>query len=96
VASLRLNDPTEKFRTRWGGWLVSSRGFGLKINYPTTLRYRDAEGELVLGCEVIYGPRYSVRLYQDTWPPMSSPRRWQIVDNIRRAFASKDWDLYGY
>jgi hypothetical protein len=82
--------------------IVSSRGFSIEVRAPAAIRYAEAGRVVEIFAEVLATaePRIAIRsrdiaVWQepDSRYEVTEPDRRGIVENIRRAFAFKEWGL---
>lgn len=82
--------------------IQSDEGFSVEVLGRTGVRYEDDVGAAVLDGEVLSGPsgfmvyRDSVKAIHASTPTVSDTRRDQIIENVRRAFAFRGFDIEVY
>ena len=84
----------ESFKTSfWGGWIISSHGYSLRLAGRTGIEWRDAVGELRIDSERMSKPSNMSVVYTRSIPDSPDRPRSEVLERLARAFEYAGWIL---
>ena len=92
---------TSEFSTPRVNVILSDKGFSIELLFPTGLIYSEGDCEIQIDSEMLVGPA-GLAIYADSVRQWRNPDRCgaitpdtrnQIVENIRRAFRFRDFEI---